>query len=214
MRWSRHVQPLPWRAPLRQPLARGAPGGQDRSVRRRHLLAALAIVALAAAILLAMGRNPICTCGHVALWTGTVSGPENSQMIADWYTPSHVIHGFLFYLAGWLLLRRRAIGERLVAAVAIEALWELIENSPMVIDRYRTATVAFGYVGDSVLNSVADIGWMTLGFLLARRLPVWTTVALALFFELLTLWVIRDNLTLNVLMLVWPIEAIRVWQAG
>jgi len=148
------------------------------------------------------------------LWTGTVAGPENSQMIADWYTPSHVIHGFLFYLAGWLLLRRRTIGSRFVAAVAVEAGWEVLENSPLIIDRYREATIAYGYLGDSVLNSVADIGWMAFGFLLARRLPVAATITLGLGFELLTLWAIRDNLTLNVLMLVWPIAAIRHWQGG
>ena len=181
---------------------------------RRHLLVALAIVALAAGVLLAMGRNTICPCGRVDLWTGTVAGPQNSQMIADWYTPSHVIHGFLFYLAGWLLLRRRTIGSRFVAAVAVEAGWEVLENSPLIIDRYREATIAYGYLGDSVLNSVADIGWMAFGFLLARRLPVAATITLGLGFELLTLWAIRDNLTLNVLMLVWPIAAIRHWQGG
>lgn len=181
---------------------------------RRHGLIALAIVAVAALVLLAMGRNPICACGHVDLWTGTVTGPENSQMIADWYTPSHVIHGLLFYLATWLLLRRRSPGDRFLVAVAIETAWEVLENSPIVIDRYREATIAFGYVGDSVVNSVADIGWMAVGFLLAQRLPVAACVGLGAGFELLTLWLIRDNLTLNVLMLVWPVEAIRLWQAG
>ena len=96
----------------------------------------------------------------------------------------------------------------------IEAAWEIFENSPIIIDRYREATIALGYTGDAVINSVADIGWMMLGFGLARRLPVWATVALALAFELLTLIVIRDNLTLNVLMLVWPVDAVRVWQGG
>ena len=89
-----------------------------------------------------------------------------------------------------------------------------MENSPIIIDRYREATIALGYTGDAVINSVADVLWMILGFGIARRLPVWGTVALALAFELLTLIVIRDNLTLNVLMLVWPIDAIRVWQGG
>ena len=139
---------------------------------------------------------------------------DNSQHIADWYTPSHIIHGFLFYWFGWLFLRRNPFGERWLAAVAIEAAWELLENSQFIIDRYREATFAFGYNGDSVLNSVADIGWMILGFGLARRLPVAGTVAIALAFELLTLWTIRDNLTLNVVMLVAPSDAIRTWQAG
>jgi hypothetical protein len=185
-----------------------------RAIERRHWLIALAIVAVAAAVLLFMGRPPICTCGEIKLWVATVQGPDNSQHLADWYTPSHIIHGFLFYLLGWLFLRRNPFGDRFLMAVAIEAGWELLENSQFIIDRYREATFAFGYNGDSVINSIADIGWMTLGFLLARRLPVGATVAIALFFELLTLWTIRDNLTLNVLMLVAPVEAIKNWQAG
>ena len=181
---------------------------------KRHWLIALGIVALAAAILLASGRPPICTCGRIDLWAGAVQSADNSQHLADWYTPSHIIHGFLFYLLGWLFLRRNPAGDRLLAAVAIEAGWELLENSQYIIDRYREATMALGYNGDSVINSMADIGWMTIGFLFARRAPLWLTVAIAIAFELLTLWTIRDNLTLNVLMLVAPIDAIRIWQGG
>lgn len=181
--------------------------------RRATLTAALAIVAGAAAILLAMGRPPICTCGHVALWHGAIDA-GNSQHLLDWYSPSHVIHGFLFYGLGWLLLRRWPVPPRLLAAVTIEALWEIVENSPMVIDRYRTATIALGYTGDSVVNSLSDIGCMAVGFFLARRLPIKVTIGLASLFELATLWVIRDNLSLNILMLLWPIDAIRQWQAG
>lgn len=181
---------------------------------RHYWLMALAMVALMAAILLYMGRSPICTCGTVKLWVGTVHGPDNSQHLADWYTPSHIIHGLIFYALGWLVLRGRPAGERLLLATFIEAAWEVLENSPIIINRYREATMAFGYSGDSVINSVADVAWMILGFALARRLPVWASIGLALAFELITLLVIRDNLTLNVLMLAWPIDAIRVWQAG
>ena len=183
-------------------------------IARRDWLIALGLIAAMALVLLWMGRPAICTCGEVKLWTGTVQSADNSQHIADWYTPSHIIHGFLFYMFGWLLLRRRPVGEKYLLAVALEAGWELLENSQSIIDRYREATFAFGYNGDSVLNSVADVGWMSLGFLLARRLPTWVTIGIATFFELLTLWTIRDNLTLNVLMLVAPIEAVKVWQAG
>ena len=181
---------------------------------RGYWIAAIVLVAIMAAALLWMGRPPICTCGEVKLWVAEVHGPDNSQHLADWYTPSHVIHGFLFYLLGWLALRRNPPGDRLIGAVLIEAGWEVLENSQWVIDRYRDATMALGYNGDSVLNSVADVLWMILGFGIARRLPVWATAALAIAFELLTLWVIRDNLTLNVLMLVWPVEAIAQWQGG
>jgi hypothetical protein len=177
--------------------------------------AALIVILLAAtaATLLAMGRPPICTCGYVALWHGAIDS-GNSQHLLDWYSPSHVIHGFLFYGATWLLLRRLPLRFRLLIAVVVEASWELIENSPMVIDRYRTATMALGYTGDSMLNSLSDISCMMIGFAIARRLPVWATIALAVAFELLTLAIIRDNLTLNVLMLLWQIDAIRHWQAA
>lgn len=184
-----------------------------RIIATRHVLIASAIAAVAIIVLLAMGRPPICTCGTIELWHGAVDA-GNSQHIADWYTPSHVIHGFLFYSLGWLLLRRQPAGIRLILAVLIESAWEVAENTPLVIDRYREATIALGYSGDSVLNSAADIGWMTLGFLFAWRAPAAVTVIAALAFELLALWVIRDNLTLNVLMLLSPLEAIRTWQAG
>lgn len=164
--------------------------------------------------LLAMGRPPICTCGHVALWHGALDA-GNSQHIADWYSLSHVIHGFLFFGAGWLLLRRWVgHGWWLVAAVAVEGAWELLENSPAVIQRYREATIALGYSGDSVLNSMADIAWMTVGFLIARALPWRWTVAAGIVLELAALAAVRDNLTLNVLMLVHPSESVRIWQAG
>jgi hypothetical protein len=181
---------------------------------RRYWLIALGLAVVAAAVLLWMGRPLICACGEVKLWVGEVHGPDNSQHLADWYTPSHIIHGFLFYWLGWLFLRRNPPGDRLIAAILIEGAWEILENSQWVIDRYREATMALGYNGDSVINSLADMIWMIVGFGIARRLPVWATVAIALGFELLTLIVIRDNLALNVLMLVAPVEAISNWQSA
>lgn len=176
--------------------------------------AVAAVVSIAAIAELSMGRSPTCPCGHVALWAGKVNSPENSQQLLDCYSFSHVIHGFLFYGAGHLLLRRRSVGMRLTFAALIEAGWEVLENSPIIIDRYRAATIAVGYAGDSVLNSMSDVCCMILGFAVARRLPVWATIVLAVTFELFTLAMVRDNLTLNVLMLVHPIDGIRAWQAG
>ncbi len=184
-----------------------------RDIGARHWAAVALILAITAGVLIWAGRSPICACGTVELWHGALDS-GNSQHIADWYTPSHIIHGFLFYGLGWLVMRGRPPGERLILAVAIEAAWEILENSPIIINRYRDATMALGYSGDSVINSVADVAWMALGFAFARRAPVGVTVALAIGFELLTLWVIRDNLTLNVLMLAWPIEAIKTWQGA
>lgn len=181
---------------------------------RFALLLAIGLVILFGAVLFLMDRPPICPCGSIKLWHGVVHSSENSQHIADWYTFSHVIHGFLFYGLAHLVLRGTARRWALPLAVAIEGAWELLENSPMIIDRYREATIAFGYSGDSILNSIADIGWMAAGFWLAARLPVRATLALALVFEGLTLLLIRDNLTLNILMLVWPVDAIRTWQAA
>ncbi|WP_081689007.1 DUF2585 domain-containing protein [Inquilinus limosus] len=186
----------------------------DRLPSRLYLLLGLGLVVATAAFLLAMGRVPICACGTVRLWAPDAMGADNSQHIADWYTPSHIIHGFLFFGLTWLLARRLPLGARALIAVLIECAWELAENSPMVIDRYREATIALGYTGDSVLNSVFDIVFMLAGFAFAARAPVWLTVALAVFFELLTGWLIRDNLTLNVLMLLHPVDSIRAWQAG
>jgi hypothetical protein len=186
---------------------------------RRALILAILIALYAGFILFAMGRPPICTCGTVKLWHGVVQSAENSQHLADWYTFSHVIHGLIFFAGAHLLWRRLQMFDgaptrwALPIAVALEASWELLENSPRVIDRYRSVTASFGYSGDSIVNSMADIGWMALGFWIASRLPWKASLALALAFELLTLAVIRDNLTLNVLMLVYPVEAIRDWQA-
>lgn len=187
---------------------------------RRGVLLSFGLWLGTGAILLAMGRVPICTCGTVKLWWGVVQSAENSQHIADWYSFSHVIHGLLFYWFAHLLWRRwKLLGGKpaiwaLPIAIAFEAFWELLENSPIIIDRYRAVTVSYGYEGDSVINSLSDIGFMVFGFVLASRIPARASIALAVAFELFTLAMIRDNLTFNVLMLVWPVDAIRSWQAG
>lgn len=159
-----------------------------------------------------MGRIWICDCGTIKLFEGGVNTAGNSQHLSDWYTPSHILHGFLFYAGAALVLPNRSLALRLALAVALEVGWELLENSPMVIEHYRTATMAVGYTGDSILNSVMDSLWMALGFAFAARAPIWLTISLAVGFELLAAWVIRDGLVLNVLMLAWPIESIKAWQ--
>lgn len=163
-------------------------------------------------ILLAMGRPPICSCGEVALWGA--SGPRQSQMLADWYSASHIVHGFLFYALLHFAARGWTIERRFLVALAIEAAWEIVENTPAIIDRYREATIALGYSGDSILNNFSDIGMMAAGFLAARRLPVWASVLVVAMLELVPLLVIRDNLVLNVWMLIAPSDAILAWQAG
>jgi len=180
----------------------------------RAAVAAVLITAATVVLLYMMGRPPICTCGEIDLWINEANSSRTSQMLADWYSPSHIVHGFLFYAALWLVARKMPVERRFLIALTIEAAWEIVENTPMIINRYREATTALGYTGDSVLNSMSDIAMMGLGFLLARKLPVWVSVAIVLVLEVVPLIIIRDNLTLNVWMLLAPNEAVKAWQSG
>jgi hypothetical protein len=179
-----------------------------------YLLICAGFIAFQAVVLLAMGQPPICECGYVRLWNGIVASPENSQQLTDWYTFSHVIHGLAFYCLLWLVAPGTPLGIRFALALGLEVGWEIIENTPAVIQRYRQSALAQGYSGDSVINSVVDTIAMALGFFLARILATWKSIALAVAMELFVLVMIRDNLTLNIIQLLHPSERLSQWQQG
>ncbi|MEX0852222.1 MAG: DUF2585 family protein [Bauldia sp.] len=177
-------------------------------------IAGAALIVVAALLNRGMGHPWICDCGFVKLWHGVAHSNQTSQHLTDWYTPSHIIHGLVFYFGLWLIARRWSIYLRGVIAVVLEVSWEVIENTPWIINRYRTVTVSLDYFGDSVINSTFDALAMVIGFILARALPVWASVAIVVGLELWTGYFIRDNLSLNIIMLLWPVQSILDWQAS
>jgi hypothetical protein len=182
--------------------------------RWKYGVAAGVIIGSVAAVEFAMGRLPWCRCGYVKFWHGSVYSSENSQHLTDWYTFSHVLHGIGFYFLLWLGARRLSVGARFVSAVLLEGIWEVAENTPFIINRYRAATISLDYYGDSIINSVADVVAMMLGFWIARRAPVWVSLAVFIAVEVALAAMIRDNLTLNILMLIHPFELVKRWQLG
>jgi hypothetical protein len=172
----------------------------------------LAVLCATGGVELWLGRSLFGPDGHPGLWEPNIWSNENSQRLADPYSFSHLVHGIVFYAGLWLVARRLPVRHRLLLALAVEAGWELLENSPLIISRYREATIALGYVGDSVFNSLSDILMMALGFWFASRVRPRTSLAAVLIMEVgCAVWV-RDNLTLNIIMLIHPFDAIKHWQ--
>jgi hypothetical protein len=185
-------------------------------MKRNYIILAVAIVLAQVIALYLIGHIWICKCGFIKLWHGVTYSSENSQHLSDWYSFSHIIHGFLFYWLAWLVGRKRgwSVGLMMLIALGIESAWEILENTDLIINRYRGVTISLDYYGDSIINSVMDTLFMLFGFFLAYRLPVWTTVALLIFMEAWVGWSIRDNLALNIIMLIHPFDSILRWQSG
>ena len=180
----------------------------------RVALVELALLGTLAVVLLALGRALTCPCGSIALWAGDIYSNQNSQQLTDPYTFTHVTHGMIFYGLLRLVWLRRPFVARLAAATVIEVLWEVAENSPLIIDRYLETTASLGYYGDSVLNSTGDVLFCIVGFFIASRLSRRVSIVAVVASEVILLFWIRDNIALNVLMLLYPIPAIRAWQLG
>ena len=195
-------------------LRRLYPNGTGRRAVLADAAVIIAIVCFAALMEIEMGRTPTYRHGRVRLWSGDVRSDQNSQQVFDPYAFTHMIHGAAFYGLTWIALGPTSLGLRAIVGTTLESAWEVYENTDSVINRYRAATISLGYYGDSLVNSVGDILACVVGFLLARRLPALLTVAWVVAIEVILVVWVRDNLTLNIVMLLYPISAIRTWQMG
>jgi len=176
------------------------------------LLIIVLALALHSIILWKMGQPFICNCGVIKFWEGEVFSSGNSQHLTDWYTFSHIIHGFLFYFILWFLFPNMPVGQRLFLAIGLEMGWEIIENTDFVINRYRDTALAQGYIGYSIINSVMDLLTMIIGFIFAWRAPIWLTLSSAIIMELFTGYYIRDGLLLNIINFIHPLDSLNNWQ--
>ena len=191
-----------------------SPTSHQRWTSSLPLVTAAVVVVGALTYLRLAGRVWWCTCGTPTLFSAEVASRHNSQHLFDWYSFSHVLHGAIFYWGLRLAAPRLGLAWKVMVAVVVETAWEVLENSPFIIDRYREATAALGYEGDSVVNIVGDLLFCLAGFFAARAIGWRWSIAFFAAVELTMLAMIRDNLTLNVVMLVWPVESIRQWQMG
>lgn len=186
----------------------------ERLTSRKTIIAASLITAIAVALLRLQGRVWWCQQGDLSPWSWAINSPHNSQHIIDAYSFTHILHGILeFWLIG-LVFRRVPLAWRFILAIFVEASWEVIENTDYVINRYREATISLDYFGDSIINSVADIACCALGFTIAYRLRFWKSLALFVATEIILILTIRDSLIINLIMLIYPLDAIKAWQIG
>lgn len=177
-----------------------------------YWLIAAALIASQGSVLFYLGQPVISRTGGMKLWCGDVLSRENSQHLTDWYTFTHIIHGIGYYWILGMVTPRASMPFRFIVAVAMEVLWEIIENTPMVINRYRRTALANGYSGDSIVNSISDTLAMLFGFYMSRALPSPIVIAYTVLSELFCAMKIRDNLTLNLIQLIHPVESISNWQ--
>lgn len=180
------------------------------------ILTGLGIIASMSLIMLWEGRLTMCECGYIKFWHGVVISSQNSQHLFDWYSFTHFLHGLVFYMLLWLVDRKRklSITTKLLISIAGAAGWEILENSAFIINRYRSETISLDYYGDSIVNAIGDVFSMALGFLFALKAKPWMSIALFVAIEIALAYIISDNLTINIIMLIYPLDIIKLWQQG